>query len=405
MAEPPKPRWGGAELFWTEEGLKQDREAREKAGQEIIKHGIGLHDEWTGLAYHKPPEDILGRILWTGGVLGQLVISLFTFPAALGCFLLEEAVQSYGMGAYILYSSRYYDLLDNYLEGYQEFVEGADISAISLATISPITGGAVIQYMSAAKSSYLAFRTLTDRKLLEMIAEEAQIGEKVDWLATHGILRLQSSPSSAQIFMNGEDTELVTPETFKDLDAGTYTFLLKKYSVVRDVEETLEFTINIEAGRRKEIFARIPKIIDGVKEPEETHGLSDEPQLPLWIKAEVTGEYAIDGDTFITTTGERIRVLAIDAPEIGRPWADVSKESLGLNIEDKKISLRIQSHKPLGPHGRTLAICSNYKGDIAVFQLSSGLARVAEFEDDRFDYRKYYSAEQVAKDRGIGIWS
>lgn len=405
MAEPPKPRWGGAELFWTEEGLKQDREEREKAGQEIIKHGVGLHYTWTELAYQKPPEDILGRIIWTFGVLGQLIISLFTFPAALGCFLLEEAVQSYGMGAYILYSSRYYDILDRYLAGYQDFITGADISALSLATISPITGGAVIQYMSAAKSSYLAFRMLTDRKLLEQAEKDEKLRQKLLDDAKYGRLRLQSAPSQAAIFMNGEDIELVTPETFPKLEAGSYTFLLKKYSAARDVEESVEFTVTMEAGRKKEIYARIPKIIDGVTEeitpPDET----DEPQLPDFIKAEVTGEYAIDGDTFITDTGERIRILGIDAPEIGRPWADVSKEALSLLVEDKTIYLRIQSHKSLDTYGRTLAICRSWKGDIAIFQLSSGVARVLEVEDDIFDYKKYYDAEQVAKDRKIGIWS
>ena len=178
--------------------------------------------------------------------------------------------------------------------------------------------------------------------------------------------------------MNGEDTELLTPETWPQLDAGPYTFLLKKYSVARDIEESIEFTVNLEAGYKKEIFARIPKIIDGVEEPSEEPGETEEPQLPTWIKAEVTGDHAIDGDTFTTTTGERIRILAIDAPELGRPWSEESQEALGLLVEDKKIQLRIQSSKPLDKFGRTLAICTSWKGDIAVFQLSSGLARKRE---------------------------
>ena len=123
------------------------------------------------------------------------------------------------------------------------------------------------------------------------------------------------------------------------------------------------------------------------------------------INAEVTGDHAIDGDTFVTTTGERIRLLAIDAPEIGRQWAEEATEALGLMIEDKKIQLKIQSNKPLDQYGRTLALCSNYKGDISVFQLSSGLARTDFFPDDIYDTTKYTAAEQLARDRKIGIWS
>ena len=381
------------------------RQERMDEQTEIIIDGEKLFESWTQLSMQPPPDDLFGRILWSAGVLGQLVISLFTFPAALAAFLLEEAVQSYGMGAFMLSQAKQYEYLTQYIDGWKTFIDAADIGAKTLATISPITGGAVLIYMDAARESADAFDAANTANMLREAERDEALRKKLLDQAKYGTLRLQSSPSNAQIFMNGEDLQLLTPETFRDLDEGTYTFLLKKYSTVRDVMESLEFTVNIEAGRRKEIFARIPKIIDGVQEPGEDPGETDAPQLPLWIKAQVTGEYAIDGDTFITTTGERVRVLAIDAPELGRPWADVSKEALGLLIEDKKISLRIQSHKPLGPHGRTLAICSSYKGDIAVFQLSSGLARVAEFKDDLFDYGKYYSAEQVAKDRGIGIWS
>ena len=396
--------------YVEEPGKVRRRQAREAGAQlsdalELLDHAPGMYDAWTGMAFAEPPKGILERLLWSAGVTVQMFLSAATFPAALGAFLLEEAVQTYGMGAYMLSTARAYETLDNYMPGWKQFIDSTTAGAKNLATVNPVTGGAVLIYMIAAKKSALAFEAANVTNMLRQAETDEKLRKKLLDAQKYGSLRLQSSPSQASIFINGEDVELLTPETFKEMDEGTYTFLLKKYSAARNVEETFEFTINIEAGRKKEIFARIPKIIDGVPEEELPTDEDDEPQLPLWIKAEVTGEYAIDGDTFITTTGERIRVLAIDAPEIGRPWADVSKEALGLLIEDKNISLRIQSHKPLGPHGRTLAICSSYKGDIAVFQLSSGLARVAEFEDDLFDYGKYYSAEQVAKDRKIGIWS
>jgi len=372
---------------------------------ELQKHGQALYEAWTGLAFQEPPEDILGRILWSAGILGQLVVSLFTFPAALGAFMLEEAVQSYGMGAYMLSTSKSYDALSDYLDGYKVFIDAAEIGAKNLATLTPVTGGAVLIYMFAAKAQALAFEYANDRNILKQAETDEALRKKLEDQAKYATLRLQSSPTGASIFRDGVDLSLVTPETFKQMDAGTYAFTLKKWSALRNVEETTSFNVTLEAGYKKEIFARIPKIIDGVQEESEDPDETSDKQLPDFIKAEVTGDHAIDGDTFATTTGERIRLLAIDAPEIGRPWSSESKEALGIMIEDKKIQLRIQGRKPLDQYGRTLAICNNYKGDISVFQLSAGLATVFIPDDDIYDPSKYIAAEQVAKDRKIGIWS
>ncbi len=462
-------------------------------GSIIAEHGAGLFEAWANLAFQDPPEDILGRILWTAGVLGQMLVSTATFPAAIASFLLEEAVQSYGMGAYMLSTAGDYENLETYLENFGTFISVLETSVKTMATINPIAGGAVLIYMAAAKAQHAAFTKANNRNILKQAEKDEELRKKLELQQNYAKLHLQSSPSGASIFMNGEDLQLTTPETFKQLDAGTYEFTLKKWSALREVEETLSFNVTLEAGYKKEIFARIPKIIEGIEEgieqinlgqlhllstptgaeiyldnvntntltPEtfkqlepkqyniklrafsRSLGLWDEyefnvnieadtktelkvnipgraydkilegliveeeetPQLPLFIKAEVTGDHAIDGDTFATTTGERIRVLAIDAPELGNPWSIESKENLGIEIEDKKIMLRIQSHKALDAYGRTLAICSNYKGDIGVFQLSSGLARTAFWEDDLYDTQKYLAAEQVAKDRAIGIWS
>ena len=387
------------------EQMRQDREKVLKTANAVIFDGAKFADNWSKLAFEPPPDGFFERIWWSISVLGQLILSGMTFPAALGSFLMEEAVQTYGMGAYMLSTAGEYEQLETYIIGWKRFMKDTVPAAKTLAFMSPITGGAVLIYLEAAEASMLAFEAANDRKLLEQAEKDADIRRKLLDKQKYGRLRLQSSPSGASIFMNGEDIELLTPETFPELEPGGYTFLLKKYSAARDIEETVRFNVRIEAGRKKEIYVRIPKIIDGVTEDTTAPGESDDPQLPKYIRAEVIGEYAIDGDTFITTTGERIRILGIDAPEIGRPWADESREALTILVEDKKISLRIQSHKPLDTYSRTLAICNSWKGDIAMFQLSSGLARVLEFDDDLFDYTKYYSAEQIAKDRGIGIWS
>lgn len=316
-------------------------------GLETTDAGVDLYDAWVGLAYQKPPEDIFGKIFWFAGVLSQLVISLFTFPAALGAFLLEESVQTAGMGAYMLSTARDYESLDLYLDTYKTLIEGAEYGATDLALINPITGGAVIIYMEAAKMSHAAFRQMTDIQLLRQAETDEKLRQKLLDDLTYGVLRISSSPGLAEIWIDGVNTELLTSETFKRMEAGPYVITLMKYSVTREVMESYTLEIEVVAGKKKEIYIRIPKDITS---DEETPGQGDDtdtPQLPSFIKAEVTGDYALDGDTFQTTTGERIRILGIDTPELGRPYADLAKEYTASLIEDKKIQLTIQTSIPV----------------------------------------------------------
>ena len=128
---------------------------KQDLGSQIIQHGIGLSDTWTGLAFQKEPEDIVGKITWWAGVISQLIVSTITFPAALASFLLEESAQSGGMGAYMLYTAKAWTPLSSYIKVYQSSLTGFSNAAANLALVNPIAGGAVIIYMEQAKlSSY-----------------------------------------------------------------------------------------------------------------------------------------------------------------------------------------------------------------------------------------------------------
>ena len=462
-------------------------------GSLLAEHGAGMFKAWVNLAYQDPPEDFFGRLLWMLGVAGQLIISAATFPAAIGSFLLEEATQSAGMGAYILYTSGYADLTDQYLDYYGTFIDFANTGAKTLATVNPIAGGAVLIYIEAAKQSYNAFRKATDRKLLEQAENDEKLRQKLLDDAIYGTVALRSSPSSAEIWLDGVNTEKLTPETLTRLTAGMHTFELRKYSAKREAWDIFVFDVEVTAGYKKEILARIPP---GITSPDEdepdagyaqvrlasspidaeiwingtdtglltpetfkkvdpgTHYLKlraysvrreawdeyeftvtleedkkyeykvnipagtsteeppsgeteedEDPQLPDFMKATVTGDYAIDGDTFVTTTGERIRVLGIDAPEMGQAYSQESKEMMHDMISGKKVYLKIQVSVPLDAYGRTLAIPTTSRGNLAYLILIEGLASVFIASDATFDPTYYYTAETLAKERKVGIWS
>ena len=480
--------------WWASWMLSREEERKRKVEttEALLEHGTGMFNIWTKLAYQEPPKDIWGRILWTGGVLGQLFISLFTFPAALGSFLLEEAVQTYGMGAYMLATGKQWELLDKYLDGQAVFIDNATIAAKTLATVSPITGGAVILYMQAAEDSWGAFKARAQVEVFKQAETDEATRNRLLEEATLGTVHLSSSPSSAEIWLDGVNTEKLTPETLKKLAAGTHTFEVRKYSTKRDAWDIFVFDVDVTAGYKKEILARIPP---GVTSPEEDTpeagtatiritssptnaeiwrneedtglltpetfknvdpgtynftlksyskrrdmwdeytltttveenrkyeykinipaGTSTEeppsggteedetPQLPQFMKAQVTGDYAIDGDTIVTTTGERVRVLGIDAPEMGQPYSQEAKEMMHDMTAGKKVYMKIQTAVPLDKYGRTLAICTTSRGTLAYLLLIEGLARVFIAEDATYDDTYYYTAETLAKERKVGIW-
>lgn len=375
-----------------------------KAG-EISSRGHSFYEAWYRMAELKPPKNIIGRILWSLGILCQLAISLVTFPAALAVFLQEEGVQAAGMGAYLLAAGKQWDALDQYLDIYKAVLDGNTTAANNLATLQPIVGGSVIAYMGAAYLQYTALRNLTDIKLREQIEKDEEERRRQQEKAHLGDLQLLSSPTNAEIWLDGVNTEKLTPETLKDLEAGEHVIELRKYSVKRGTWDIYTFTITIEPGFKKEVMVRIPPTITSDEESGTTPEEKTTPKYPDFIYAEVEGDYAIDGDTFITTTGEKIRLWGIDAPELDRPYGQEAKEFLQEQIEDKNIRIKIQSDKPLDGYGRTLAECRNYKGNINVMLLSAGLAKTDFFPEDKFDPTRYTAAEKAAQDRKIGIWS
>jgi len=227
--------WDG----WME-SRKEGKELDAEINKEIIEHGTGLYDTWITFAFKEPPKDFIGRIIWTIGLWGQMVLSIATFPAALGAFLLEESVQTYGMGAYMLSTAGAYEVLDDYLVGQDKFIDATRVGAKTLAGLSPVTGGAVLIYLDAAKESTMAFRVATEYRLLKELENEDYRKKLEEEALKYGTLNLRSTPSSAEIWIDGINTEFLTPETFKRLTVGAYVITLNKYSARREVTDSYD---------------------------------------------------------------------------------------------------------------------------------------------------------------------
>lgn len=137
----------------------------------------------------------------------------------------------------------------------------------------------------------------------------------------------------------------------------------------------------------------------------------------------------IDGDTFVLTTGEKVRLLGVDTPELN---SKDSREKLLAQqaalitknfAEGKTIKLTSDKVSPSGRDlergniwavdifGRTLAYAwrINKEGKDSLFLqaelLKSGLARILMYDKKKMYYGLFYNLRNTARRNKLGIWS
>ena len=124
----------------------------------------------------------------------------------------------------------------------------------------------------------------------------------------------------------------------------------------------------------------------------------------------VTVAAVIDGDTFTTEQGERVRLLHINTPEMGhdgrrsQPFAEKAKKRLKNLIEGRRVTLKFETTER-DRYKRLLAHVYKGKKWINKEMISSGLAHVYTFPDNRgAKINSLIQAEQIARDHAYGFW-
>lgn len=117
-----------------------------------------------------------------------------------------------------------------------------------------------------------------------------------------------------------------------------------------------------------------------------------------------------DGDTFRTTTGEKVRLLGINTPEVAhdqqaaQPYGNEAKRRLVSLIAGKSVQLRTDKEKK-DKYGRTLAQVYLRNGGWINRQLvSEGLAHVYTFVPNTYWAKALLTTEQRARNEMAGIW-
>ncbi len=132
-----------------------------------------------------------------------------------------------------------------------------------------------------------------------------------------------------------------------------------------------------------------------------------------WVSQErwVTVQRVLDGDTFKTTQGEKIRLLGINTPEIrhdtspAQPFGNTARKALVSLIDGKQVRLSFDKEKK-DKYGRTLAHVYLRDGLWVNAELVRlGMAHVYTFAPNIKKAEALTSIESSAIQNKIGIWA
>lgn len=117
-------------------------------------------------------------------------------------------------------------------------------------------------------------------------------------------------------------------------------------------------------------------------------------------------QYVIDGDTFVTRSGEKVRLIGVDTPEMdGNHKGDAKKarQFLKSKIGGKTVELEYGREK-YGPYDRLLAHV-HFKGDhINDLILRRGLGKVMTIKPNTAFENAFEESEAIARRKGLGVW-
>lgn len=184
--------------------------------------------------------------------------------------------------------------------------------------------------------------------------------------------------------------------------------------------------INVNATRQKSGYNLTLRVVLGNRSPEWSEALITAlfvvfllSFVRLAVSEQTGGEYrtikrVIDGDTLVLESGERVRLIGVDAPETKHPQKPVQyfgKEAVAFTrkmVQEKKVKLEFeQANSPTGhkdKYGRTLAYVFLEDGtflNAEIIRQGYGFAYI------RFPFRhleEFRRLERDARKQGKGLW-
>ncbi len=123
-------------------------------------------------------------------------------------------------------------------------------------------------------------------------------------------------------------------------------------------------------------------------------------------EAAIAVQKVIDGDTIVTEGGERVRLVGVDAPEVGEPFCDQASDFQKKVLLDSRVRLLPCKEEGRDRYGRTLAFVRKGNVDVGEELLRHGLARTLFLGPcGRSVEPAYRKVERGAFRAARGLWS
>ena len=111
----------------------------------------------------------------------------------------------------------------------------------------------------------------------------------------------------------------------------------------------------------------------------------------------------IDGDTFVISTGEHIRLIGINAPEKGRLYSKLATEELEKLVSSKCLIFE-KDISDKDAYGRLLRYVYANNESVNEILVRKGLARQFPYKPDIKYADKFNESETYAKENNLGMW-
>lgn len=112
----------------------------------------------------------------------------------------------------------------------------------------------------------------------------------------------------------------------------------------------------------------------------------------------------IDGDTFVISTGEKVRLIGVDTPERGEAYYEEARQYMVDNVLGRTVGLE-SDVSDTDRYGRLLRYVWLNESMVNDDLVLSGLAVSKEYKPDTYYQVQLDESESYAKERGVGLWS
>ena len=205
---------------------------------------------------------------------------------------------------------------------------------------------------------------------------------------------------ATKILLRGNDISPGAPTNspFADVAAGEWFAPFAEYSKNKKlVDDSENFDPAAEMTRAD--FAEMMYRLMYINENE----LDD---FHVANERKLTIKSVYDGDTFTSSTGEKLRLIGVDTPEKGEDFDPAATKLVKNLILDKEVTIKVCPEKR-DRYGRTLAQVFTADGrSVGRELISAGLAR--EYIPSKCGIElesEYLELQQIAEDAKLGIWS